>query len=179
MSGDFIFGDFLESLILDWNIDIKELTISTLALSQNNVDSLKNILLFTEVEKLNLIVSRYFYGHEIKKLIPYIYKELDFDNRFQLGICDNHSKIAQFETVKGAKVVIYGSANMRASQNIEQFTVEENKEIYDFNKSYFDLILEKYQTIKKPIGYKDLISLIAEVESDTEIQDLINNKSTF
>lgn len=166
VSGDFIFGDYLEALILDYNINIKEMYISTLAYSKNNVDSLRNILEFTNLQKLNLMVSRYFYGHEIRKLIPYTYEQLDYDDRFQLAICDNHSKIAQFETHAGNKVVIYGSANLRASQNIEQFTAEENKSIYDFNKEYFDLILKEYSTINKAIGYKNLIEIIKQVETD-------------
>lgn len=169
VSGDFVFGDFIEAFIDLYNFDIKELTISTLSMSSNNIDSLVNLLhKWKYVEKLNLIISRYFYGHEIKGLIKEIYEKLDHENKFQLAICDSHTKIAQFETKQGGKCVIYGSANLRSSQNIEQFTIEENSKIYDFNQSYFDVILEKYKTINKPIGYKDLIKFISETVNDKE-----------
>src|SRR5690606_10748245 len=42
VSGNFIFGDFLEAFAVEQNVLIDELTISTLAISKDNVDSLHN-----------------------------------------------------------------------------------------------------------------------------------------
>lgn len=177
VSGSFIYGDFLEALITEWNIDIKEMTIATLALSQNNIDSLKHLLFtYKNIEKLNLIVSRYFYGNEIRQLIPYIYENLDHENRFQLAVCDGHWKIAQFETKKGNKIVISGSANLRASQNLEQFQIQFSDDIYNFNNEIFEIIIDKYKTIQKAIGYKNLIKLIQDVENDNS-KEIINDKN--
>ena len=149
VSGNFIFGDFIEAFIVLNNAKCNKLTISTLSLDQNNVDSLHNLIIGGFVDEFNLIVSDYFYSHERNSLIPYIYKTLDIENRFQLAVAGSHTKIALLETLGGKKIVIHGSANLRSSSNIEQFIIEENKELYDFFLEYHELIIEEYKTISK------------------------------
>jgi hypothetical protein len=158
VSGSFIFGDFIEAYIVQRNAKVKRLTITTLSLSQDNVDSLHNLLAGGFVDELNLIVSVYFFGHERHSLIPYIYKKLDIENKFQFAVASIHTKTAQFETLGGRKIVIHGSANLRSSANIEQFTIEENEELYTFYDEHFGKIIERYATInkKKPIRDNEL-----------------------
>lgn len=150
VGGYFIFGDFLEAYVVEHNIQIRKMNISTLSMSQDNVDSLANLLNGGFVQELNLIVSYYFFSHERKALIPYIYENLDIDNRFQLAVAASHTKTITFDTAGGKKMVIHGSANLRSSNNLEQFTIEDNPELYDFYNEYQDRIIEKYKTINKP-----------------------------
>lgn len=103
------------------------MTITTLSLSQNNIDSLHNLMEGGYIGELNLIVSVYFWAHEIHQLIPYIYRQLDINDRFQLCVGGIHTKTTQFETMGGRKVIIHGSANLRSSGSVEQFTIEENE----------------------------------------------------
>ncbi|MDR1459220.1 MAG: hypothetical protein LBI60_03295 [Bacteroidales bacterium] len=158
ISGNFIFGDFLEAYIVQRNAKVKRMTVTTLSLSQENVDSLHNLLSGGFVDELNLIISVYFFGHERHSLIPYIYKKLDVDNKFQFAVAAIHTKTAQFETLGGRKIIIHGSANLRSSANIEQFTIEENEELYTFYDEQFGKIVERYATInkKKPIRDNEL-----------------------
>lgn len=156
VNGSFIFGDFLEAFITYNNAKCRKLTISTLSLNQNNVDSLHALITHGYIDELNLIVSAYFYNMEIRALIPYIYRKLDIDNRLQLAVANVHTKTAQFETLGGKKIIAHGSANLRSSGSIEQFTIEENPELYDFYDDMFARILERYQTIRKPVWGKDL-----------------------
>lgn len=156
IGGDFIFGDFIEAYITTHDIGCKKLTISTLSLNQNNVDSLRNLIDGEYVSELNLIVSVYFWSNERRVLIPYIYEKLDVADKFQLAVADIHTKTAQFESEDGEKIVIHGSANLRSSGNIEQFTIEENSEVYDFYDGVFGLIIEKYKTINKQVRRKAL-----------------------
>ncbi len=156
VAGSFIFGDFIEAYIVQRNAKIKKMTISTLSLSQENVDSLHNLVAGGFVDELNLIVSAYFYSNEFRALIPYIYQELDINNRFQLAVVGTHTKTCTFETLGGRKIIIHGSANLRSSGNLEQFTVEENEELYHFYNDYTDRIIEAYKTINKPIRGKTL-----------------------
>lgn len=151
LSGNFIFGDFIEAFIIRNNIKCIEMTISTLSLDQNNIDSLNNLLTNNYVDKLNLIISDYFYAHERSSLIPYIYDKLDIDDKFQLASAGTHTKIIMLETLGGKKIVIHGSANLRSSSNIEQITIEENKQLYDFHFKYHNAIIEKYKTINKDV----------------------------
>ncbi len=151
VSGNFIFGDFIEAFLTSHNACAAKMTISTLSLNQDNVDSLHNLLTHGYIQELNLIVSVYFWGNERRSLIPYIYRELDIEDRFQLAVADIHTKTINFETLGGRKIVIHGSANLRSSGNIEQFTIEENPTLYAFYDEHYGRLLAKYSTINKPI----------------------------
>ncbi len=160
LDGKFIAGDFIEAFIVEHNLHCKSMTISTLSMSENNVDSLANILNGGFVDELNLIVSDFFFSHERRNLIPYIYENLDKNDSFQLAVAGTHCKTCQFETHDGRFFVIHGSANLRSSSNIEQIMIEENKELYDFNLEYQLAIIEKYKTIKKGIRHEKLWEVV-------------------
>ncbi|MCL1932353.1 MAG: hypothetical protein FWF53_00865 [Candidatus Azobacteroides sp.] len=162
VSGAFIFGDFIEAYIVQRNAKVKRMTITTLSLSQENTDSLRNLLVGGYVDELNLIVSVYFYSHERWSLIPYIYEKLDIDDKFQMAVCATHTKTCTFETSGGRKIIIHGSANLRSSGNIEQFTIEENEELYNFYNENTDKIIESYKTINKPVRDSKLWSIITK-----------------
>lgn len=160
VNGTFIFGDFIEALIIEKSLKVKSMTISTLSMSCENIDSLDTLLDCGFVDELNLIVSDYFYSHEKHGLVKYIYETLDKDNKFQFAAAGSHTKITMFETHCGKKIIIHGSANLRSSSNIEQIMIENNLELYDFNKSYHDRIIEKYKTINKSVRYLNLWNCI-------------------
>ena len=155
VNGSFIFGDFIEAFILENKINVLEMTISTLSYSKDNIDSLKNLLNADYIQKLNIIVSDYFFSHEKNKLIKYTYEQFN-DNDFQLATAGTHCKICQFKTEGGKYIVIHGSVNLRSSGNIEQFVIEDNESLYNFNQEYQNRILEKYKTINKTIRSKNL-----------------------
>lgn len=152
LSGNFIFGDFIEAFFVEKNIKTKRLIISTLSMSQNNIDSLANLFYGRYIDSLDLVISDYFFAHERNELIPYMLKELDQNNRFQLAVAGCHTKICLFETVVyGLKYVIHGSSNLRSSNCLEQVTIEENPKLYDFYKDFHEKILNEYSIINKSI----------------------------
>lgn len=155
ISGNFIFGDFVEAFLTEHHVCAKRMVLSTLSLSQNNVDSLKALMEHGYIEKLDIIISVYFWGNERHSLIPYIYKNLDKDDRFQMAVAGIHTKTCHFETKGGKKICIHGSANLRSSGNIEQFTIEENAKLFEFYDENFNKIIDKYATIRKPIRNKN------------------------
>lgn len=149
VNGSFYFGDFIEALIVKNNYHVKKMVVSTLSLNENNVDSFANLLNADYVDELDLIVSDYFFAHERQNLIPYLYRELDKGNKFQLAVAGTHCKMCIFETWDGEFICIHGSANLRSSSNIEQIVLEENKFLYDFNFEYQSRIIKHYKTIDK------------------------------
>ena len=151
VAGSFIFGDFIEAYLTSHNAKAIRMTISTLSLSQENVDSLRTLLEYGYIDQLDMIISVYFFAHERNVLVPYMYEQLDIDNRFQLAVCSTHMKTVHFETLGGKKIVMHGSANLRSSANIEQFTIEENPALYDFYEDMSEKIIDRYKTINKPI----------------------------
>lgn len=150
ISGSFIFGDFIEAFMTHNNCRAEKMTITTLSLSQNNVDSLHNLLRGGYIGELILIVSDYFYAHERSGLVPYIYKQLDQEGyNFQLVVAFCHTKTVHMITAGGKKIVMHGSANLRTSGNVEQFTLEENPDLYDFYERCFAPVAERFATIRK------------------------------
>jgi hypothetical protein len=160
VSGDFIFGDFIEAYIMTYKIRVPRMTIATLSLNQNNVDSLYHLMRTGHIERLNLVVSAYFYGNERHALIPYIYEHLDMGDRFQLAVAGIHTKTTHFNTAGGKHIVIQGSANLRSSGNVEQFTIEENKELFDWYEDIYTAIIERYKTINHDVRHKELWAAI-------------------
>ena len=145
--GNFIFGDLPEALVLHRGIDLQELYCSTLSLNENNVDSFKNLLMYRSVEHINLLLSGYFYSHYKTDLIPYLYEQLDINDKLQVAFANTHMKVMLLGSRKGGRYVLTGSANLRSSSCMEQFDFEENPELYDFYKTMFDSFMERYKTI--------------------------------
>ena len=150
VGGNFIFGDLFEALLSEKNVVAKSMHVSTLSLSQNNVDSFKTLLEHEWTDTLTLAISNYFYSHERKVLIPYILDELDIDNRFDLLVFRTHAKIVLME-IGNIRLVITGSANLRSSRSIEQFTIQESAELYAFYRNWFDENTENYSIINKEV----------------------------
>lgn len=151
VNGNFYFGDFIKSLVEKRHINPKKIYISTLSLNKSNVDALESIIKMSKLKEINVILSDYFYSHEKNFLVPYLYEKLDFNNIFQMAFCSTHCKICLIETYSNQFYVIHGSANLRSNGNIEQFCVEENKALFDFNRQYMDDIISQYFTINKKI----------------------------
>lgn len=151
--GNFVFAEFIEAFITCRNMLVKELIISTSTVSQYDIDCLSILLDKGYVEKLNLIVNDYFFSHEKDNLVKYIYEKLDIKNKFQLSVCNNNSKIILIHTEDsgGRKYIINTSSNINSFNSIEQFFIEENEELYDFNKTILDEITHNFQTINKSI----------------------------
>ena len=156
IDGSFIFGDYIEALIIENDLKVKEMTICTLSYSNENVFSLNNTLEHEYVDRLNLIVSDYFFGNERRGLIAQAYKVLDKpENNFQLVVAGVHIKATLIELYDGRKFVIHGSPNLRTSANVEQFEIQENKEKHDFLKDIFSDIIDKYSTINHSFALND------------------------
>lgn len=154
ISGKFIMGDFIEAYMVEHNLHTERLLISTLSYNENNVDSLRNLLEGGYVDRLDMVVSSYFFAHERQKLVRYAYEQLDDENnRFQLAVCNVHSKTYQWRTDEGLPIVCHGSANLRAGANFENMVFEANEQTFQFFADFYDEILRLYPTIQKDKKY--------------------------
>lgn len=160
VSGNFIFGDVIEALITARRVGIKRLYICSLSISQENIDSLKNVMLLMgeELERLVLVFSGYQYSHEKYNLVPCMYRELDDPlNRVNIAFGRWHAKIITLETVHGHTLTLHGSANLRSSNSIEQIMIEvDDRELHDFNASMMERIVDKFGTINPEADYRKL-----------------------
>ena len=160
IDGSFIFGDWIEAFLVKNQKQCK-ITLSTLSLSQENIDSFINLINAGYISELNIIVSDYFYANEKHNLVKYMYDYLDIDDIFQLAVCRTHTKITLIE-FEEYKYVISGSANLRSSDNLEQISIEENEELYNFNIKIHDEIIKEFKTINKSIKTKRLWQVVAK-----------------
>lgn len=163
VGGNFIFGDFIEAFLVHNRCRCERMVINTLSLNENNIDSLHNLLTHGYINRLDLLTGHYFFCNERHGLVPYIYQQLDIDNRFQYAVCKAHMKHVTMQTLGGKSIVIHGSANLRSSTNLEQFTIEDNPELLQFYNDTSDKIIAQYSTVnKKGLWGKELINLIKQ-----------------
>lgn len=152
ISGNFVLGDLVEALVTLGKVNLRRLTIHTLTLSQENVDSLWNVCdLSPDLEALRIIAGGYFWAHEHKKggVIPYMYQELDQGDVLDVAFAAIHTKIISMECVNGGHIVMHGSANYRSSRSIEQIMVECDDDLYACVEDFADKVLRSYSVIDK------------------------------
>ena len=164
VDGSFVFADFLFAFMIRHGIVAEELTISTLSLGEANMDKLRQLIDAGHIKKINLILSIYFWAHEGKKKMRYLYQKLDIGDRLQVAVCRSHSKMTLIETNRGAKIVMHGSANLRSSDNIEQFRLEFDDGMYDFAYNYQMALVKTFKTIQKPLTTKQAKAAMAHAQ---------------
>ena len=148
--GAFIFGDFFEAFLVEKRMKAEELFISTLSMSENNIDSLRTLLEKGYCEKLTIMISNYFYSHERGNLMKHLVDELDFEDRTDVIVNRNHTKIVLMK-IEDLYIVISGSANLRSSASLEQIIIQEDKVLYEYYKDWFVDQLGKYGIINHSI----------------------------
>ena len=159
VDGSFVFGDFILAFLHYHNIKAVRMDISTLSLSMHNIVGLETFMKKGYIENLNFLIGYYFYAHEKKGLMEAVYERLDFDNKLQVSVCRNHMKCVTILTDRGNKIVIHGSANLRSSDNLEQFSLEFDSDKYDFITNFNDNLINEFKTIQKPITNKQILNL--------------------
>lgn len=141
LTGKFIFGDFIGAFIQENHLEVKELTIVSLA---GNIEIYGLLVALIErgwVSKINLVLSEYTIATDKKhnpKAIEFLQKSKEkYKNKFNLYSGRVHAKLVLIKTKQGGHVTMHGSSNLRSSQSIEQLIIQENKQLYDFNYQFY------------------------------------------
>ena len=154
VSGDFVFGDFLEAWMNTHLIGAKRVDLCTLSLDKENVDSYYNLLKGGFIQRFNLIVSDYFAAHERNALMKYIDERLSEyidKDMVTVSVVGSHCKYKTIETLGGKPFVIWGSANERSSANIEMFTLEKNFQLFSKLNELDDRIIANFAKSSKAL----------------------------
>lgn len=168
VSGNFIAGDFIEAYLAENKLVAEEIIISTLSLSRENVDSLKNVKDYMLSGIMGLIVSDYFFANERKTGIEDIIKHLAGDD-FYLAVAGIHTKITIIKTQCGMHLVIAGSANLRSSLNIEQITIMNDETVYNFHRQWMAKILNEYHVHHEMLRREKLWRLVQKDEGQRKM----------
>ncbi len=152
VAGNFVFGDFIEALVDMQRISVKRIGIQTLSLNDENIDSIRNIIEWEGVERLDIALSDYWYSHERKQggLVDYLFDELDLDGLdLHVAFCSTHAKVFTIETKAGNTLTIHGSANLRSSDNIEQLCITPDKGVFKFCDDMLQRIITTYDVVNQ------------------------------
>ena len=152
VSGNFVFGDLLEALVDARKLSVRRLGIQTLSMSDENIDSLRNVVEMTPVERLDLVLSDYWYAHEGHKggLVPYLFEELDLDGlELRVAFAGVHCKVVTVETLRGNHLTMHGSANLRSSGNVEQLHISPDDGLFEFCDRMTQRILDAYDVVNQ------------------------------
>lgn len=140
--GNFVFGDFLEALCYKKRLAPSDVYITTLGMSQDNIDSIVNLVDYLHCKKVNLIISHYFAGVERNKLVPYMHREFS-GKPVDVAVLQSHCKIALIFSEKG-NALISGSANLSSSNNVEQFIIMHDERTIEYVKKRLDNIMRRF-----------------------------------
>lgn len=64
VTGNFVFGDFIEAFMLCHDVTATKMTVATLSMNADNIGMLISLLNNERVQKMDLLVSHYFYANE-------------------------------------------------------------------------------------------------------------------
>lgn len=149
LTGTFITGDFIEAFFTHFNVHAKCLYIDHYVLSENNIDSLALLLDNGYVDRIELMISDYWFRHNLQDLVPYIYLKLKGNNRFQMGVSRTHKKLVCFKTDNDTHIVIHGSANLRSSDADEHLMIEANEFLFNRLVPRIQAKIARYRTINE------------------------------
>lgn len=152
VSGNFVFGDFMEALVAMRRLRVRRMAIMTLSMNDENIDSLRNIIEWEPVERLDLVLSDYWYAHERKVggLVGYLFEQLDIDGlALHVGFAGVHCKTWAVETPGGNTLTMHGSANLRSSRNIEQLHITPDRDVFEFVDEFTQRTLEAYDVVNQ------------------------------
>lgn len=176
VSGNFVFGDLLEALVDAKKLSVRRLGIQTLSMSDENIDSIRNVLEMMPVERLDLVLSDYWYAHESHKggLVPYLFEELDLEGlELRVAFAGVHCKVLIVETLRGNHITMHGSANLRSSGNVEQLHISPDDGLFEFCDRMTQRILDAYDVVnqenrkrKKSVRRARLWQAVAKAEAE-------------
>ena len=152
VSGNFVFGDFVEALVAARKLSARRMGIQTLSMNDENIDSIRNICLMCGTERLDLVLSDYWYAHERRPggLVSYLFDRLDLDGmELHVAFAGAHQKVWTIETLGGNFLTIQGSANLRSSGNVEQLHISPDPGLYEFCTAMGDRIIAAYDVVNQ------------------------------
>lgn len=126
-------------LVADYDI-IEELTASTLRIGQKQFCYLENMAISNRLKKARFFTSKMMTevdGKRDKYNYAKRFVKICKKNNWDHYVVNNHSKIILMRT-KNAYFVLETNSNLNENPKIEQYSFENNKELYDFYYAFFD-----------------------------------------
>jgi len=144
LKGDFVLGDLLGPL-LDGKY-CEHLRIATLGMSGYNADLLVRLKREGRFGRLTMVVSHYFEGVNRSTVFAEVQEKLA--GVAEWVVMRSHAKVICMTRSGGVGepvedwLVVAGSANLRSSDNLEQMTIYNDREVHEFHAEWIDHVRE-------------------------------------
>ena len=118
------------------NYDIDEITIAIYRMNQKAVNKLKEIIEQNNI-KLTILLSSFF--RENKRYERWAEELITFsknNNNANVYFAWSHAKVCLIKTKCGKHIVFEGSGNLSDNARIEQYILENNKQIFEFHNEW-------------------------------------------
>ena len=127
--------------------DIQEVYISIYRINQPIVETIIEMVQENVIPKITFIFSNFFTNTTKSERWVHIIKDFaEQDSRCRAAFVHNHSKVALIKTRCNKHFILEGSGNMSDNARIEQYILEQNKEVYDFHKEWMEEVYDKYHS---------------------------------
>ena len=152
VAGGFVFGDFLEALVEERRLSVRRLGMQMLSLNDENIDSLRNVVEMCGTERVDLVLSGYWFATEMKKggLVAYLFDQLDLEGlELHVAIAEMHCKVVTVETWAGNHLTMHGSANLRSSNSVEQIHITPDAGLFEFCDGVTQRLVAAYDVLRQ------------------------------
>jgi len=118
---------------------VEDFYFSTWTMNEANVQALLKLFDDKKILKISALVGLYFKQREAA-VFNNLYEGLKQRGQ-KIFSNENHSKVTLLKS-KNNYINICGSANFTSNPRIEQFTIHNNKDLYEFNKVWMDEVIK-------------------------------------
>ena len=135
--GDFVIGQIIPVILRGQSAEAVH--ISTLGMSRGNAEMLSDLRVKGQIGDLRILVSHYFAAVDANSTFAEVCRIL---GSAAPKVCRTHAKVILIAQPPDFFVVA-GSANLRSSDNIEQFSIWNDIEVFDFHRRWMDEVFDK------------------------------------
>ncbi|MAT71182.1 MAG: hypothetical protein CMJ58_16850 [Planctomycetaceae bacterium] len=128
-----------EAVIELLNEPVRELVIGTLGFNRPNAEALCELLDQKQLKRVLLMVSDYFRSSD-RTIFADIRESLESRGQ-RVAVTRSHAKLLLLRT-KNRNVVIETSANLRSSQNWEQFVLSDDRRLLRFHQAWIEQLCQ-------------------------------------
>lgn len=128
---------------------IEEIIIVVYSINSEAAKLINDLILGEKIKKAKILMSNLRNkAHRAKEQIT---RDLFVNNpNVDLFFCSSHAKIISMRTSAGNYYTIEGSGNLSFNSRVEQYSIDNNKELFDFNNRWTDKIKD-YLSGKKEL----------------------------
>jgi hypothetical protein len=114
----------------------RDLVVATLAFNARNLSELVNLLQSGKVERLTLLVSKFFAAHNRELYTQAKEEAARFPGRWRMAASRSHAKVFGLDYGDGKVVVGESSSNLRSNGSVEQLTLFLDHGLYAWHRQW-------------------------------------------